>query len=77
MAEDRKNEGEGSRTAARRYNEAQREFADTGQVEEKAKEAKKAREGSERNELERAEQVGKEHAKEEDPSLKRDYSKEK
>ena len=36
------NEGEGIRTAARRYNEAQRRFVRSGQVEEKAREAKKA-----------------------------------
>ena len=72
-----RNEGEGSRTAARRYNEGQQKFAESGKLEEKAKEAQAAREGAEREELERAEKAGKERAKEEDPSLRRDYSKRK
>jgi hypothetical protein len=55
------NEGEGNGTAARRYNEAQRRFVRSGQVEEKAREAKKALEGSEQREMERAEAVGKRH----------------
>ena len=77
MDDKRRNEGEGSRTAARRYNEGQQEFAGSGKIKEKAKEAEAAREGAEREELERAEKAGKERAKEEDPALRRDYSKPK
>lgn len=65
------NEGEGNRTAARHYNEAQQRFVRSGKVEEKAREAEKAIEGDEGPELERAEAEGKRHIAEEDPELKR------
>jgi hypothetical protein len=42
------NEGEGNKTAARQYNEAQQRFAQSGKVEEKAREAEKALEGPEK-----------------------------
>jgi ElaB/YqjD/DUF883 family membrane-anchored ribosome-binding protein len=53
------NEGEGNKTAAREYNEAQHRFAQSGKVEEKAREAAKAMDSPERAELERAEAIGK------------------
>jgi hypothetical protein len=53
------NEGEGNKTAARRYNRATVEYGQSGRVERAAKAAEKALEGPERAELERAEQVGK------------------
>lgn len=65
------NEGEGNRTAAREYNQAQQDFARSGKVQEKAKEARKAVEGVEADELRDAELVGKRHAAEEDPEVKR------
>ena len=65
------NEGEGNRTAAREYNEAQRRFVRSGKVEEKAKEAEKAIEGSEGERLREAELVGKRHIAEEDPDVER------
>ncbi|MBV9858718.1 MAG: hypothetical protein JO038_01230 [Alphaproteobacteria bacterium] len=65
------NEGEGNKTAARQYNEAQHRFAESGKVEEKAREAEKALGGPEAGELKRAEAVGKRHAAGEDPALKR------
>ena len=37
-----RNEGEGNKTAARQYNEAQHRFAQSGKVEEKAREAERA-----------------------------------
>jgi hypothetical protein len=49
------NEGEGSRTAARRYNDATREFIDSGKVGEAAQKAKEAVDGPEGEELRRAE----------------------
>jgi len=64
------NEGEGNKTAAREYNEAQQRFVKSGKVEEKAREAEKALD-SDREELERAEAVGKRHSHGEDPALKR------
>lgn len=68
-----RNEGEGNRTAAREYNEAQRRFVGSGKVGEKARDAERAMEGSERRELEHAELVGKRHAAKEDPAVKRKY----
>lgn len=70
-SQNQKNEGEGNKTAARRYNEATTDFARSGQVEPKAQEAKKATEGKERDTLRKAEAEGRSHAKGEDPALKR------
>jgi hypothetical protein len=66
------NEGEGNKTAAREYNEAQRRFVDSGKVEEKAREAERALDRDKR-ELERAEAVGKRHKAAEDPEVTRKY----
>lgn len=65
------NEGEGSRTAARKYNEAGKNFAESGKVDEKARQAREALEGEEGEELRQAETVGKSHTAEEDPKLKK------
>lgn len=65
-----RNEGEGSRTAARRYNEGARKTAERG-----VREKPEALSDEERREMERAEQEGRRHAKEDDPALERDYSK--
>jgi len=53
------NEGEGSRTAARRYNEAQTQFAKSGQVDAAARAAEKAIDGPEGESLRKAEEEGK------------------
>ena len=67
-----RNEGEGNRTAAREYNEAQRRFVKSGQVEPKAREAERdLKDDSIRRELEHAETVGRRHAAGEDPAVKR------
>ncbi len=63
------NEGEGNKTAARQYNEAQHRFVESGKVEEKAREAEKALDTPEKRELERAEAIGKRHVAEEDPKV--------
>jgi hypothetical protein len=68
---EQRNEGEGNRTAARQYNEAQRRFAQSGKVDEKAHEAEHALETPERSVLERAEAVGKSHKRAEDPEVTR------
>jgi hypothetical protein len=65
------NEGEGSRSAAAAYDRDQSDFARHGDVERKAKEAESARQGAEREELEKAERYGKSHSHGEDPSLYR------
>jgi hypothetical protein len=61
------NEGEGNRTAARQYNEATREFVKSGKVDQQAEPARRAVEGSERAELEKAEKAGRDRMKEERP----------
>ena len=53
------NEGEGSRTAARRYDAGAEKMAKSGKVDELAKKAEKALEGEEGEELKRAEQEAK------------------
>ena len=74
MTANDKNQVEGNREAARQYNEATRDFVKSGKFEEKAREAKEI-DASEQAELEKAEEAGKSHAKEEDPEVHRDYSK--
>jgi|APTNR8051073442_1049403.scaffolds.fasta_scaffold04187_2 hypothetical protein len=64
-------EGEGSRTAARHYNEGTKEFVKNADVEQKAKDAKKAVEGPEGEELRDAEDTGRAAARGEDPQVKR------
>lgn len=59
-----KNEGEGSRSAAREYNKATTAFAKSGKVAPAAKEAKRAMESDdEAREMRNAEEVGKRPAK--------------
>jgi len=64
------NEGEGNKTAAREYNRDTTAFTKSGQVEGKAREAEKAMDGSEADELRKAEAKGKSHAHGEDRLLK-------
>lgn len=66
-----RNEGEGNRTAAAEYNREQQRFVRSGKVEKGAREAAKALEGKERDALNEAELVGRKHATEEDPQIKR------
>lgn len=67
-----RNEGEGSRSAARAYNEAAQAHKKGHDVEAEAQEARDALKGKEGNALRDAERTGKDRAKEEDPSIKRD-----
>ena len=64
------NEGEGNKTAARQYNEAQQRFAQTGKVEQKAREAEEALDSPEKETLRQAEAIGKRHSAGEDPAVK-------
>ncbi len=66
-----KNEGEGNHTAAKQYNDAQKDFAQSGKVEPAAKDAAKAVDGAEAAELAKAEEVGKSRTHGEDPQLKK------
>jgi hypothetical protein len=65
-----RNEGEGNKTAGRQYNEAQRRFAESGQVEDRAREAEKALDGPQKAELQKAEAIGKGHSAGEDPKVR-------
>lgn len=65
------NQGEGNVTAARDYNRQTTDFARSGQVDEAAHRARDALDGPEGVELEEAEEIGKSHAREEDPQVKR------
>lgn len=64
-----KNQGEGDKESARKYNEATEAFVKSGKVDEAARDARNALDGSEREDLLQAEQAGKSHAKGEDPQL--------
>lgn len=68
------NEGEGNRTAAKEYNKSQKDFAKSGKVEDAAKKAREAVEGSEGEELREAEEKGRSQARETDPAVTRDKS---
>jgi hypothetical protein len=70
-----RNEGEGNRTAARKFNKESREFAQSGKVDAAAEEAKEAVQGPEREELKEAEAKGRARAREQDPAVRRDYFK--
>ena len=65
-----RNQGEGDRESAKRYNEGVQDFVKSGKVEEAARKAGDA----DPQEMEQAEQAGKERAKEFDPAVKRDYA---
>src|SRR3546814_20625664 len=59
-----RNQGEGDRASARKYNEKTRSFAKSGRVEPKAQAAKEALEGDEAASLKEAEKAGKAQSKE-------------
>ena len=71
MADKPRNQGEGDTESGRRYNEKTQKFVESGKVDEAAR---RAGEGD-KQEMERAEQAGKDRAKELDPAVDRDYSK--
>jgi hypothetical protein len=62
-------EGEGSYTGSKDYNERTRKFLDSGKVDEAAKRAEPQSE-QEKQAMQKAERIGKQHAKGEDPALK-------
>lgn len=63
-------QGEGNYVAGRRYDQAQRKFVESGQVDEAARDAK-PQNTREAEEMEAAEREGRSHAKGEDPALRR------
>ena len=62
-------EGEGSYSGTKDYNERTRKFMDQGKVKDAARKAQPKNEG-EKNAMQKAERIGKQHAKGEDPALK-------
>lgn len=66
-----RNQGEGDRESARRYNEDTREYVESGKVDEAARDAGDQDPG----EAESAERAGRERAREVDPAVHRDYDK--
>jgi hypothetical protein len=60
MKDPSKNEGEGNRTADRRYREGVRRHVESGESDAAAKEAQRAIEGPEGDELRQAEEAAKE-----------------
>jgi hypothetical protein len=68
--DDKDVQGEGNYEAGRRNDEAQKRFVDSGKVEKAADDAAPKSE-AEAEELRRAEDKGKSHAKDEDPDIER------
>ena len=62
-------EGEGSYTGSKDYNERTKKFVDSGKVEQAARDAE-PRNVEEKQSMQKAERIGKAHAKEEDPALR-------
>ncbi len=62
-------EGEGSYTGSKDYNERTKKFVDSGKVEQAAKGAKPKSE-QEAHEMQKAERMGKQRARGEDPALR-------
>jgi hypothetical protein len=58
-------EGEGSYSGTKDYNERQRKFIESGKVDEAARDSQPQSE-SEKHEMQKAERIGKQHAKGED-----------
>jgi hypothetical protein len=65
VGHERKNEGEGNKTAAREYNRGATRHARSGQPQQKARDAAEALDGPERDEMSRAAERGKAPLREE------------
>ncbi|HSN31977.1 MAG TPA: hypothetical protein VLU41_04780 [Ideonella sp.] len=63
-------QGEGNYGAARRYDQAQKRFVESGKVGQAAKDSA-PRDQAEADAMRRAEEEGKSHAKDEDPDVER------
>ena len=62
-------EGEGSYTGSKDYNERTRKFVESGKVEDAARDAE-PKSADEKHAMQKAERLGKQKAKGEDPALK-------
>jgi hypothetical protein len=71
MATQGKNQGEGDKDAAEHYNRNTRDFVESGKVKPATERAKEG----DKEEMQQAEERGKERAREYDPNVDRDYSK--
>ena len=69
MKPEDKVEGEGSYKASKDYNQRTKKFVESGKVDEAARAAKPLSE-EEAHQMQKAERIGKQHAKGEDPALK-------
>jgi hypothetical protein len=67
-------QGEGNYEATRRYDKATTDFVQSGKVDQAARDARPKSE-AEAEEMKKAEQEGKSHAKGEDPALRKGTSK--
>jgi hypothetical protein len=68
MSKPKQVQGEGNYEAAQEYNKAQRKFVNSGKVDAAVRKAKPKSE-AEAQEMQRAEEAGRSHAKEEDPAI--------
>lgn len=68
MGDKDKIEGEGSYQGSKDYNERTKKFVDSGKVDEAAQ-AAKPQSKDEAHQMQKAERIGKQHAKGEDPAL--------
>jgi hypothetical protein len=62
------NQGEGDRESARRFNEDEQKFVQSGRVPEAARKAA-PQDAGEQQQRQQAEEIGKSHAKDEDPTV--------
>jgi len=70
MSKSKDLQGEGNYDAAKEFDDAEKKFVDSGKVDQAARDAE-PKDEKEKEELERAEEEAKQHAKGEDPQLKR------
>jgi hypothetical protein len=63
-----RNQGEGDRESARRFNQDEQAFVQSGRVKEAARDAA-PRDAGEVQQMQQAEDAGKAHAKDEDPTV--------
>ena len=69
MADKQKVEGEGSYSGTRDYNRRTQKFIESGKVKAAARKAAPKNE-AEKHAMQKAERIGRQHAKEEDPALR-------
>jgi hypothetical protein len=72
MSKSKDLQGEGNYDAAREFDQAEEKFVKSGKVEQAARDAE-PKTPKEKEEMERAEQAGRQKAKEEEPALKRPF----